>query len=212
MPAKTPMCDFTGDPGLPCPTPTVAYWQCPPHAIASHQSRKLPSEASIVIIGSGITGTSVAYHLLQRSPNLRVVMLEARTVTSGATGRNGGHCKDVSFKTYRQLRSRLGREAAKQLVKFRRSHVDATRQLARQLYEDGFGDAQFRDVQSLTAVFDRGIFQDFKDNLEAMLEDFPELRGRCSIIDGKEAREVLLHSTRRTDLKLHMLIMNRNTA
>ncbi|KAK6442684.1 hypothetical protein LTR95_001097 [Oleoguttula sp. CCFEE 5521] len=180
---------FITDPGLPHPAPTESYWQCPAHALASHQSPQLPTEASVVIIGSGITGTSVAYHLLQRSPDLKVVILEARTITSGATGRNGGHCKDVSFKTYRQTRERIGRDAAMRLVRFRRSHVDATRRLAREVYDEGFGDAQFRDVQSLTAVYDQGIFEEFKDGLEALLEDFPGWQDQYSIIDGQEAHE-----------------------
>jgi L-2-hydroxyglutarate oxidase LhgO len=180
----------TADPGLPRDRPTEAYWQCPPHAIASHQSPKLASEASVVIIGSGITGASVAHHLLKTCPTLDIVMLEARTICSGATGRNGGHCKDVSFKTYSKLKAQIGRQAAMQLVKFRRSHVDATRQLAHQLSEEGFGDGQFRDVTSLTAVFDQDIFRDFKCNLEALLEDFPEERGRYSVLDGEEAQKV----------------------
>ncbi|OQO07968.1 hypothetical protein B0A48_06761 [Cryoendolithus antarcticus] len=181
--------DYIADPGLPHPAPTESYWQCPPHALASHQSAQLPTEASVVIIGSGITGTSVAYHLLQRNPHLQVVIVEARTITSGATGRNGGHCKDVSFKTYRQTRERIGRDAAMRLVNFRRSHVDETRRLAQEVHDEGFGEAQFRDVQSLTAVYDQGIFEGFKDGLEALLEDFPEWRDQYSIINGHESHE-----------------------
>ena len=41
----------------------------------------------VVVIGSGITGTSFAYNALSRQGTLRVVMLEARDVCSGATGR-----------------------------------------------------------------------------------------------------------------------------
>ena len=75
------------------------------------------------------------------------------------------------------------------LVKFRRGHVDAIRQLARQIDEDGFGDAQFRDVESLTAVFDEEILRDFKYNLDALLEDFPEERPRYRFLTGEEAQQ-----------------------
>lgn len=34
-----------------------------------------------------------AHALLSADTGLRIVMLEAREVCSGATGRNGGHCK-----------------------------------------------------------------------------------------------------------------------
>lgn len=178
------------DPGLPLDKPTEAYWQCPPHAITAHQSPKLPSDAAVVIIGSGITGTSVAHHLLKLRPSLDVIMLEAKTICSGATGRNGGHCKDVSWKAYGTMKAQLGRESAMRLVKFRRSHVDATRQLAKQLSEEGFGNGHFRDVTSLTAVYDQASFQDFQRNLEALLKDFPEERHRYSVLSGEEAQEV----------------------
>lgn len=75
-------------------------------------------------------------------------------------------------------------------MRFRKSHLDAICQLARQLLEDGYGDAQFRNVQSLTAVFSQDILQDFKDNLAALLEDFPEERQNYSVIDGEEAQKV----------------------
>jgi glycine/D-amino acid oxidase-like deaminating enzyme len=46
--------------------------------------------ADVAIIGGGVTGLSTAIHLLMRSPNLRVVLLEAEYVGFGATGRSGG--------------------------------------------------------------------------------------------------------------------------
>ncbi|CAB4362317.1 MAG: FAD-dependent oxidoreductase [Actinobacteria bacterium] len=49
-------------------------------------------DADIAIVGAGYTGLWTAYYLLQRDPSLRVVVLEARTVAFGASGRNGGWC------------------------------------------------------------------------------------------------------------------------
>ena len=46
--------------------------------------------ADVAIIGGGITGVSTAWHLGERRPDLRVVLLEARELGSGASGRNGG--------------------------------------------------------------------------------------------------------------------------
>lgn len=49
------------------------------------------TSADLVIIGGGFTGTSTAYHFSRRYPEKSVILLEARTIGSGASGRNGGH-------------------------------------------------------------------------------------------------------------------------
>src|ERR1035438_389693 len=84
---------------LPRANPTISYWQDPPDPeVADYlsgnvesRSRILPETADILIIGSGITGSCIAYNLLQDRQNRgkKIVMLEARQACSGATGRNG---------------------------------------------------------------------------------------------------------------------------
>lgn len=83
-------------PGLPHANPTLPFWTVPASRLSKHlSSEQLPDYADIVIIGSGITGTSVARTLLlEGDPKLKVVMLEARETCSGATGRS-----DHSFST-----------------------------------------------------------------------------------------------------------------
>ena len=77
-------------PGLPVENPTRSFWMSPLSPIAHHSS-DLPQHADIVVIGSGITGTSVARTLLDRAhaqgKHPVVLMLEARDACSGATGR-----------------------------------------------------------------------------------------------------------------------------
>lgn len=48
------------------------------------------TSADVAIIGGGFTGVSTAYHLARRFPERRVVLLEARRLANGASGRNGG--------------------------------------------------------------------------------------------------------------------------
>lgn len=48
------------------------------------------TEAAVVIIGGGFTGVSTAWHLSERFPERRVVLLEAATLANGASGRNSG--------------------------------------------------------------------------------------------------------------------------
>lgn len=44
----------------------------------------------VAIVGGGFTGVSTAYHLSRRFPDKRVVLLEAKQLGHGASGRNGG--------------------------------------------------------------------------------------------------------------------------
>lgn len=58
----------------------VQYQSCPQGSI----------RVDVAIVGGGVTGLSTAYHLLLRYPTLRVVVLEAANVGSGASCRSTG--------------------------------------------------------------------------------------------------------------------------
>jgi glycine/D-amino acid oxidase-like deaminating enzyme len=47
-------------------------------------------DADVAIVGGGFTGVSTALHLARRFPERRIVLLEARQLANGASGRNGG--------------------------------------------------------------------------------------------------------------------------
>jgi hypothetical protein len=84
---------FSIEPSLPRDNPTKSYWQEPPDSISNLRSTEsLPNEADYVIVGSGISGAMIAWGILGRKPEAKVVMIEARGAVSGATGRNGMCC------------------------------------------------------------------------------------------------------------------------
>ncbi|KAK3292463.1 FAD dependent oxidoreductase [Chaetomium fimeti] len=117
---------------LPCANPTVSYWQDPPDELADHRSTaELPDTADTVIIGSGITGAAVAWGLLQGPNPGSILMLEARQACSGATGRNGGHTKAASYRTFAHHTQSHSRAIAKQIARLELRNIRAVHAFAR---------------------------------------------------------------------------------
>ena len=76
--------------GLPSRNPTKSYWlKDPSPALLGHRgTAELPATADVVVVGSGITGAFAARELMMAmGEGAEVVMLEAREVCWGATGR-----------------------------------------------------------------------------------------------------------------------------
>ncbi|KAL1988363.1 hypothetical protein VTN96DRAFT_10046 [Rasamsonia emersonii] len=179
----------TRDPGLPPPNPTVSSWQSVPHELANYRSASLPSKAEVAIIGSGMTGISTAYHLLQEQPDLSVTVLEARSLASGATGRNGGHCKEVPYVDYAELKAMYGKEGAMKIVRFRLSQLDAMFDIANKLGPDVVASSMLRRVEGVDIYFDRKVYEQMKARLASWLEDFPEEKDRWLSFDGDNLDE-----------------------
>lgn len=103
---------------FPNAEPCVSYWQQAPDEIANLRSTpELPESADVIIIGSGVSGSSVAYNLLSAKPELKVVMLEARQAASGASGRNGGHTKTATYRSFLQNVAAVGEDDAVRISK-----------------------------------------------------------------------------------------------
>ncbi|KAI1323890.1 FAD dependent oxidoreductase [Xylariaceae sp. FL0255] len=157
---------------LPRPNPTQSYWQQDADPIiAEHRTTStLPSKADTLIIGSGITGTAIAYNLLstqstttinnsergndppRRPPS--VVMLEARTACSGATGRNGGHTKAASYRTFAHHASHQGMAEAAKIARLELANIRAVHTFAA---KHGI-DCDSHPCTTVDAVYDREQF------------------------------------------------------
>ena len=104
---------------LPRPFPTISYWQDPPDQLSDHRTTpELPDTTSVLIIGSGVTGASIAHGLLDKPNPQKVLMLEARTACSGATGRNGGHTKCGSYRAFLSNVENQGEQEAAKIARF----------------------------------------------------------------------------------------------
>jgi glycine/D-amino acid oxidase-like deaminating enzyme len=84
------------------------------------------TRADLAIVGGGFTGLSTAWHVSRRFPGRRIVLLEARRVGNGASGRNGG-----------QVLNWIGGvrepdpEAARRIYDLTRSGIDLVEEIAR---------------------------------------------------------------------------------
>jgi glycine/D-amino acid oxidase-like deaminating enzyme len=68
------------------------------------------TSAEVCVVGGGIGGIATAWHLAERG--VRALVVEARAVGSGATGRNGGFFIAGAAPMYDEARRRFGRERA----------------------------------------------------------------------------------------------------
>ncbi|ETS79412.1 hypothetical protein PFICI_09265 [Pestalotiopsis fici W106-1] len=161
-------------PGLPVPNPSPSYWlEDPPHPeLVDTQSPGLPERADIVIVGSGITGAAVVRSVLQASSGAakggkpRVVVLEARTLCSGATGRNGGHIKSSPHELFARLKGNFGPERAAAVTRFQLAHVKILTELCQ---SEGWDVAECREVETVDLYLD-------PEDRDKVFEEVRELR------------------------------------
>ena len=87
----------TPHPHLPPPLGDLSVWQKSTRdhpLLNAGKDESLPQTADVVIIGSGMCGAMTAHTLLSAEDRpASVVVLEAREICSGASGRNAGHCR-----------------------------------------------------------------------------------------------------------------------
>ncbi|KAL4957532.1 hypothetical protein BDW69DRAFT_180457 [Aspergillus filifer] len=112
----------TEDPGLPQPfgSRPFSHGEYGLEQTEKTRSLQLPKSASFVIIGSGITGCSVAHALLHNEAfqDKDVVVLEARELASGATGHSSGYLVTASFKDWADIAKVEDKKTAKEVAEF----------------------------------------------------------------------------------------------
>jgi gamma-glutamylputrescine oxidase len=86
--------------------------------------------ADVVVLGGGIAGCSTALHLAQRG--YRVVVLEARFVGYGASGRSGGQTIFGLAASQQSIASQVGRDNARRLFDMSVEALDLTQSLIRE--------------------------------------------------------------------------------
>ncbi|KAF9887401.1 hypothetical protein FE257_010256 [Aspergillus nanangensis] len=170
------------DPGIPVPNSTASYWLSQPSKIHKIQSPWIDT-ADVVVIGSGITATSIAKTLLAKKPGLQVVLVEARDLCSGATGRNGGHIKNMSFEMWIERKEKYGVQEAIRWTQFEQSHLPT---LTSCIQTNNI-ECDLRIHDGVDAYYDASQFQKAVDAIADMKKHAPELAETYTIYDQKEA-------------------------
>ncbi|KAL1409088.1 hypothetical protein Q8F55_005912 [Vanrija albida] len=114
---------------LPRKNPTKSYWiEQAPSPLKDFQSGALPERTDVLIIGAGYTAATLAYWLREFSPPGQahaITVLDARDICGGATGRNGGQLRPISYDGYAAWAETYGRAAARALIEHEVAHLGA---------------------------------------------------------------------------------------
>ncbi len=122
--------------------------------------------ADVAILGGGLAGLSAALELAQAG--MKVVLLEARRIGWGASGRNGGQVIFGYGCDQSRLTALLGQEASRAMFQWSLEAV----QLVRQRIADHAIDAHWRDGHAHVAIKQRHV-----DELKAWQADLAENHG-----------------------------------
>jgi len=115
-----------------------SYWLDTAPAFTSGAAGPVEGRADVGVIGGGFTGLSAALALAKAGAS--AVVLEAKGVASGASGRNGGHCNSGLAHDPVGLAAKLGLDLTRRLHQTFNAAVDTVEQIV----ADEAIDCQFR--------------------------------------------------------------------
>ncbi len=140
----------------------------------------------MAVVGAGFTGLWTAYYLLLADPGLRVVVVEARSVGFGASGRNGGWCSALFPASTPALARVGGREAAIAQQQAMRDTVD---EVARVVEREGI-DAHLAKGGTVTLARSRAQWARARADVAAARE-WADTPADLELLDAAAARRRL---------------------
>lgn len=112
----------------------------------------LPKEAEIVVIGAGLMGCSIAYHLSKEKKH--VVILEKRNIASGASGRNGGQVIQLE-----------GRDKNPDTIKARLAITKENNRLLKKIEKELNFNLEYQRIGSLDIALNQNEWNDIKETV-----------------------------------------------
>lgn len=132
-----------------------------------------------MIVGSGITGASIARFLAAdpRASNLSIVLLEAREVCWGATGRNGGHCQPLLF------------DRTTDVAAFELKNVEAVKSYI----EENNVPCEWRTVTGCRTFWTKEAFDAARSAVQKMAKEDSDLAAKVQLIEPGDSTSFKKH-------------------
>jgi glycine/D-amino acid oxidase-like deaminating enzyme len=122
-------------------------------------------DADVVVVGGGISGMATAYHLLATT-GLRVTVLEASTVGSGASGNNGGQAVEGAESGFREIEAMAGRERTVQSF----MELAAAREILKRMLREIGSPSMLTEVTGRLGLADQAAIERWAGDIEARRE------------------------------------------
>ncbi|MCM8818214.1 MAG: FAD-binding oxidoreductase [Candidatus Omnitrophica bacterium] len=115
---------------------------------------EIPERTEIIIIGAGLMGCSIAYHLSKEKKE--VVVFEKRNIASGASGRNGGQVIQLE-----------GRDKNPETIKARLEITNENNKILKTLEKELNYNLEYQKIGSLDIALTKQEWEDIKETIKA---------------------------------------------